>query len=110
MQDPKVGESVYYVPRDGREKPQWMRVEKVGRKWVELQFRRRMDRETWVMEGSGSGYSSPGQCYRTKEEYDDVVSRNHRWGYIREKVSQTWHAPEGVDLAEVERALGLNKR
>lgn len=106
-QDPNIGDSVYYVPRDSRNKPEWLRVEKVGRKWVDLQYNRRMDRETWAMEGSGRGYSSPGQCYRAKEDHDAVVARDQRWRMIREFVANKWSAPDYIDLAAVERALGL---
>jgi hypothetical protein len=105
--DPAVGDSVYYVPRDPRNKPEWLRVEKIGRKWVDLQYHRRMDRESWAMEGSGTGYSSPGQCYRSKEDHDAVVMRDRRWRAIQEAVRSKWTAPDGVDLAEVERVLGL---
>lgn len=105
MNELTIGQMVYYVPSDSRSKPYWLRINKIGRKWVTLQYNYRMDRVTWEMDGRG--YSSPGMCYRSKEEREMIVMRNQRWGVIREHINRSFHAPDWIDLDAVERALGL---
>lgn len=66
----KPGDKLYYVPRDRRwRSPYWVRVEKIGKVWITLQYGMRCNKSTLVVDGGG--YRSPGQCYRTAEEWED---------------------------------------
>jgi hypothetical protein len=52
MNELTIGQMVYYVPSDSRSKPYWLRINKIGWKWVTLQYNYRMDRVTWEMDGA----------------------------------------------------------
>lgn len=61
----------------------WVTIEKVGRKWLTVDYGERVNIET--LEVDGGQYSSPGQCYLTKKEYDEKVVKDKIWEGVRRK-------------------------
>jgi hypothetical protein len=54
--------------------PYFVTVHKVGRKWAEIDSGRRVDLKTLAVDGGE--YSSPADCYLSREEYEAEVRRN----------------------------------
>lgn len=99
-----VGQSLYFVYRERRMgKPMEVTVTKIGRKWAEVGDRHRIDVETW--EADGRGFTSPGQCYESKDEYDDEVHFIKSWLRLRNYMPA--RPPSGVTIDDVLAATAL---
>lgn len=104
----KVGDKVYFVRsgHSGRTYPEWLTVEKVGRKWVQLSRDYRLPIGSMYIDGRG--YASPGRCYMSQEDYERHQLRRAQWQLIREFVDRRYgNPPEGCDLDAVANALGF---
>ena len=77
MFDFKVGQRLYRVNNDRREGQSWITIEKVGRKWLTMDYGARVDKET--LEVDGGQYSSPAKCYLTKCEYTNKIKKDAIW-------------------------------
>jgi len=75
-----VGQELWWVPNDGKNQ-RLVTVLKVGRKWAELSNARRIDISTLCADGGG--YSSPGRCHTSREEYEQTVKRNRAWSQLK---------------------------
>lgn len=101
-----TGQKLYWVYSESRQgAPREVEIVKVGRKWLELSNRYRVDRETLCADGRG--YSSPGRCHLSKEEYEQRVSRTRAWESMRRRVMERWQPHEGVDVAAIQQAERL---
>lgn len=104
-----VGQQLWWVPARYRtgEQPCYVTVEKVGRKWAQLSNQYRIDVTT--LEPDSKGYSSPGECYLQREEYESKVAISYAWGRLRKFMeSRIWSgAPDGVTLENIEAAGNL---
>ena len=102
--DIKVGGKLFYVPSDLRSgKAHWVEVTKVGRKWLHYGFGSRACKNSLVVDGGD--YSSPGQCYRTEEEYIERKAHNIVWGRFRSEILHS-HSPVATREA-IEKAAAL---
>jgi hypothetical protein len=102
--DLKVGDKVYFVHSDKRRGPhQWLTVQGIGRKWVQLDGRYRMDKKSWWVDGGQ--YVSPGRCYPTKEEYDAEAARQAAWRRFWCSLEHRYTAPDGVTVEQIEAAI-----
>lgn len=61
-----------------------MTVNKVGRKWAAIDMHMRIDINT--LAADGGNYSSPGQCYLSKEAYEAEVLLNETWDRFKDHV------------------------
>jgi hypothetical protein len=102
-----AGDRLYFVPgryRTGRT-PEWITVEKVGRRWITFTMGARM--AVGSVEIDGGGYASPGRVYRTEAEYEAERQRAEAWRDIRRFVDGQHAAPADIDLAAVAKALRM---
>lgn len=104
-----VGQKLWYVPDQmysNRRPPDWVTIDKVGRKWVTVEpSLARFNVKTL----SGDGHNA-GRCYLTKEEHDAYVGLRKASGEFRQHISNRWAPPSGITLAQVteaKRALGI---
>jgi hypothetical protein len=100
----EVGQELYYVPRDGRQKPYSVTVTKVGRKWAETSSRGlRFGVSDFIVDGGN--YSSPGRVYLS--EADWIVERDRRaaWVEFRSKVDRLYSCPEHLTEADINALL-----
>ena len=61
----------------------WVTINKVGRKWLTVDYGERVNIETLEVDRGQS--SSPAQCYLTKKEYDEKVVKDEIWAAVRRK-------------------------
>lgn len=106
----KVGQKLWFVPCGLRKRrdPCEVAVVKVGRKWVTLDIGnppyRMAKGEMYV---DGNGYTSPGSCYLSREEYEAEVALRSAWRDLVTWISAS--PPEGITLdkiAEIKRLIG----
>lgn len=106
----QVGQKLWYVPNDKRwGKEQEIEVTKVGRKWANVGYLGRIDIETLSVDGRG--YSSPGQCYLSREEWERNEVLSDAWWEFKELIKKTNKRPEGITIESIEQAkrlLGLD--
>jgi hypothetical protein len=94
-----VGQKLWYVPSERRDKPFEVTVENVGRKWAKIGYRLRVDKETlWA---DGGEYSSPGRCYLSEEDYLRELDFNATWTRFRMKVGNMYYPPSGIDKSAI---------
>lgn len=106
----EVGMELYFVPSDPRrQKNQLVKVEKVGRKWVNLDNGYRFDKEAkygmWV---DGGEYSSPGRLYLSKEDYDKDCKKDSALRAINKR-TEMYRSREDLTLEDVLAAAKLLK-
>ncbi len=111
----KVGDKLWWVPNRGEAGE--VVVKKVGRKWATVSrttwgsnMEQRIDFRDPSMPADSGGYSSPGRCWRTKEEYQLYQQRLALWGEIRAYFagSYAYQVPahlDGDDLESILQAL-----
>ena len=103
-----VGQKLYLVYTDSRRGTDCeVTVTKVGRKYAELdipRFRIFVD----TMNVDGRGYSSPGRCFLSREEYEKNVGLQRKWQDFKNAVGRK--QLEGItheDISRAAAALGL---
>jgi hypothetical protein len=98
MTKPTVGQTLFFVPSYSRDAhlAREVTVTKVGRMWSELSNGYRIGNEDWIADGGG--YSSPGRCYASREEYEHELARQQYWESIVRSISDTWRCPEHLTI------------
>lgn len=101
-----VGQQLWWVPNHCRhsDKPKFVTVEKVGRKWAQLSSNDRIDVVTLVADGKGN--TSPGLCYLTREEYQAKLVKNRAWMKLHAFIESHLYrgTPDSVTLEDIEAA------
>lgn len=107
----KVGQKLWFVRNNNTggfsSKQYEVTVTKVGRLWATLDNRMRCDFNGIV---DGGGYSSPGQCYESREEYESISALENAWREFQMNIYAYRKSPESVsveNIAEAKRILGL---
>jgi len=74
-----VGQKLWYV-LNYQPTPQYqVTIEKIGRKWAQLSGCRKERVDIETLRVDGGKYNSPGQCYLTKEDYDNQIKLEDAW-------------------------------
>lgn len=106
----KVGQKLWLVMHHYGTRPPRkfeVTVKKAGRKWFTLDNFMRCDGNGIV---DGGGYSSPGQCYESREEYESILALENAWREFQMNIYAYRKRPESVsveNIAEAKRILGL---
>lgn len=101
-----TGQKLCWVFSESRRgEPCEVEILRVGRKWLELSNRQRVDRET--LRADGRGYSSPGRCFQSREEYERINLRAKAWDRIRRRITERWHPHDSVDMESMLQAERL---
>ena len=102
----EVGQQLYYVSNNRRSSTQYVTIEKIGRKWIQLSNSHRVDKDTLIADGGN--YSSPGRCYIDAEVYTKEQLRAAAWrDFKRDACSVAPH--ESVTLDDILQARKLLK-
>lgn len=110
----EVGQELLYVPTDRRRgEPYPVTVTKVGRKWVYItrfgHDSNRFDPATGAVDGGQ--YTPPASVWRSREEWEAACALQREWSHFRRALDRNMNPPEGVSMADIERAatiLGVN--
>lgn len=94
-----VGQELYYVSRNKYGSRGRVTVEKIGRKWIQMSNRYRMDRENMLADGGN--YSSPGAYYLSEEHYKEQKKLRAAWDILQGKISHTYAFPEHLTMDDV---------
>lgn len=98
------GMTLFYVPSSRYGQPREVTVERIGRKWAYLAGRNgRVDMETLAVDGGQ--YSSPAQCYGSREEWEAETERGKTWTTLRR--AMPYSPPPGVSVADIRAAAHL---
>lgn len=105
-----VGQQLYFVPSEIRKRnPVTATVTAVGRKWVSIEMAGwwgvRIDIQTLIADGGG--YSSPGNCYFSQEEYTAKVLRQRTWDSLRRAIYAKPSTPDSVTREAIQKAAEL---
>lgn len=93
-----VGQELYFVPSDSRNKPYWVTVNKIGSKWAQVSTTLRINIETlWA---DGGKYISPGRCWFSVEAHEAEVRRVGAWRELQKTV-QYGGPPESLDENQI---------
>jgi hypothetical protein len=95
MKKLEVGQKLWFVPSERRYRDGdcEVTVVKIGRKWATLDRdwfgnQLRIDLEHWYADGRG--YSSPGRCYESQDQYGVIKLRDDAWSRFRQVVARTY--------------------
>lgn len=77
-----VGQFLWYQSNKRWKRSSYVVVEKIGRQWATVR-----DADTdmiarinlMTLQADGAGYSSPGTCYFSKEDYEREVALQNEW-------------------------------
>lgn len=104
--DFSVGQELYWVCSDHRDgKNFFVKIEKVGRKYLELSNHRRVHVENLQ---EAVGYGSPDRCYPSKADHDAVVRDRNLWNHIR-AFANPYSAPKGMTTEAMEKIVEIFK-
>jgi hypothetical protein len=98
----KVGQSLWFAPSARwAGAPRSVVISKVGRKWITLGDEGRMDPETMRMDGEG--FSSPGRCYLTRQDWEDAVARRDAWDRVWKMIYNQHSVPAHLTRAAIDK-------
>ena len=81
-------------------------VTAVGRKWAEIDHgKHRINIQTLYVDGGG--YSSPGRCYLSEQEWKDNVLRKDAWGSLRQKIERMYTLPADLTIQKMDQIAEL---
>lgn len=114
LQPLKTGDTLWYVPENrrmagfGGEQREFT-VTKVGRVWATVADpRKTVERvHTENLRADGKGYASPGQCYRSREHYEEWQATSEAWGDLLRALERKYYPPAGMTARRIRLALGL---
>jgi len=81
-------------------------ITKVGREWLTLSNRHRVDKHT--LYADGKGYASPGRCYLSREIYEKWKAVLKAWRDFSNSIDPR-NPPAGVDLESIAQAMRILK-
>jgi hypothetical protein len=104
----EVGQKLWWVPSHRHNMSEReVTVEKVGRKWATLDCGYRIDVASLVADVGG--YSSPGKCYPTREEWSAENALGTAWSEFASDIRNRYRRPEGVTIEDIRQARELLK-
>jgi hypothetical protein len=96
MSDPKnphglvVGQKLWLVPHDERQKPRQVTIKSMARKWAELEGSQyKLEIATAIMEPSKYGYGTEGVIWLTREAFEAHVRKEAAWHIVRKHMEGT---------------------
>ena len=105
MSEYKVGQELYWEPSEQRDRIlgcRMVKVEKVGRLWLELSNGHKVDKIRLV--AYSKCYGPPGRCYLDRAARELQVAAQRDWGKLR---SGMHTLPAGVSAADICKAAAL---
>ena len=100
-----VGQKLWYVPGDWRNKPSYVTVEKVGRIWVTLSSGRRVSLDDFTVEPPKFGYR--GTIYLSRDLWVASVRRHKALSDLLDGLQPSRWLPANVTEAQIREAAAL---
>ena len=104
-----VGQRLWLVPNKYvgyMGEPREVEIEKVGRVWLTTKNGQyRISAETLTVDGGQ--YSSPGQCYLSKEAWEAEVQLRRAWEAFRGEISSEGSPPNKLTVERIKEAREL---
>lgn len=101
----KVGQQLWFVSSLRGGLAHYVTVKKIGRKWADIGQRDRISLETLVADGGN--FMSPGSCYLSKEEHEQMIARSVRWARIQRFARDQYGRPDFIDEAALSILEGV---
>ena len=98
-----VGQKLWWVGSSRYAKREYVIVEKVGRKWVTLSNRHRINKET--LDADGGVYVSPGRCYLSEEDHAKELRTFKAFNDLRNRLA--FSPRDGVTEDDIIQAAKL---
>ncbi len=107
----KVGDKLWHVVNDRRYFNEYeVTVTKVGRVWAELNNDPKFRVNIESMYIDGRGYTSPGACYYSKENYEEEKNRGEAWKAFRKELEYIWSPQNHLSLAQIQGLIAVVKK
>ena len=104
----KPGDKLWYVPAGNYQgAPREVTVRSVGRVWFTLDSPSSIRFSVANLVSDGRGYTSPGYCHRSKEEWKQETQDRHCWSAFRRSCSNIGGCPVGIHAADIRRAAAI---
>ena len=106
----REGDQLYYVPAYRRDGSGYdIVVTKVGRKWagfrrpsaLSLRDEGRFDISTFAVDGGG--FSSPGNIYRSEDDYREFLNMERRWSNVARGLRSIYRRPKHITSADMDK-------
>lgn len=105
--DIQVGQRLLYVSNDSRDKPAWLTVTKIGRKYIHTDDRQlKIDAPDLYAARDGMGYC--GRCHISDDAYRCAQALDVAWSRLGLRVYRR-SPPQGVTIADITQAAALLK-
>jgi len=109
VQNIEVGQQLWAVTIHGRDS--FVTVTKVGRKWIHAKGLARDQKiDASTLEIIVDGYGNRGQCYLSKEKWEDEQERLTAWSDFRDEIRNLYKMPDDMSVNRINdarRILGI---
>lgn len=101
----KVGDKLWWVSSHNTSVQGVVTVTRVGRKWLSLSNAHRVDIDSLLADGKG--YSSPGRCYQSLDEYVRLTAIADAWDAFKSALGRHYRPPASVTVSDILAAANL---
>jgi hypothetical protein len=103
----EVGQTLWfhYDNYSGKKEDREVTITKIGRTWLYLNNNHRVDKTLLIADGKG--YSSPGKCYLSKKDCDNLTALISEWRLLRQLIGSHYNPPCSVTAKSIQQAREL---
>ena len=100
----EIGQDLWYVPFEAREKSRALTIVKIGREWLTLSGSKRADKRMLTTQHAFKCVvtANIGQCYVNRAEYEQGVQLKTAWGNFRRAVQNSYKVPENATVEGID--------
>lgn len=103
----QVGQKLWLVPTNRGGNAREVTVQAIGRKWAQMEHGLRVNMSTLAVDGGQ--YTSPGQCYLSETDYNDLRALHAAWTTLRDQMGYTPNLGVTInDIFTARKFLGLD--
>lgn len=108
MNNLNKGQKLWFVPSQRGYSQREVEIVKVGRVYAEIDNNRRIFISDLTVDGRG--YSSPGTCYLSREEYEKESALQEAWFLLRDEIGARYNAKNCTinDILKAAELLSLD--
>lgn len=97
----KAGDKLYFRANQRHCRSEEVTINKVGRKWLELSNRTRVDIKT--LKADGGVFLSPGRCYPSEADYLAHLERTQEWNRLKFQIRDVSEPPAHLTTTDIQR-------
>lgn len=92
-----IGQKLWLVPFTRYYRQQEVEIANVGRKYLTLTNKNRVDKDTLII-------SNIGACYLSEDAYRASIATEEAWKELLKRLEpHRWKAPDGISFDEIEQ-------